>query len=147
MSTLNRKREQPEPKGQPKQYSLPGLDPALAERHARLRQHGACAGSGLDFFPANEGDRQTLAVLRVVCARCTVAEDCLAHAIEAGERFGIWAGMSTQKRQRLRRMGGTAGRCPNCASLYTWPVTAGGNRTGKVTGRARRYCGDCGAIT
>jgi WhiB family redox-sensing transcriptional regulator len=32
-----------------------------------------------------------------------VREDCLEYALDNGEKFGIWGGMSERERRRLRR--------------------------------------------
>lgn len=50
------------------------------------------------FFPPRGGDtRQALAV----CRECDVRPECLAYALEAGERFGIWGGTTQRERRRL----------------------------------------------
>ena len=38
-----------------------------------------------------------------VCRGCVVREDCLEFALDNGEKFGIWGGMSERERRRLRR--------------------------------------------
>jgi len=32
-----------------------------------------------------------------------VREDCLEYALQNGEKFGIWGGMSERERRRIRR--------------------------------------------
>ena len=34
---------------------------------------------------------------------CVVREDCLEYALQNGEKFGIWGGMSERERRRIRR--------------------------------------------
>lgn len=50
------------------------------------------------FFPPaeQEGDEAKL-----VCDACSVREPCLEFAISAGERFGIWGGLTPQERRSL----------------------------------------------
>jgi WhiB family redox-sensing transcriptional regulator len=58
----------------------------------------ACAeAEGMTFFPQTKAEaRAALAI----CNVCPVREDCLEHALETNERFGVWGGM-TEKERRL----------------------------------------------
>ena len=38
-----------------------------------------------------------------VCRGCTVRDNCLEYAIDNGEKFGIWGGLSERERRRVRR--------------------------------------------
>ncbi len=38
-----------------------------------------------------------------VCRGCAVRDDCLEYAINNGEKFGIWGGLSERERRRYRR--------------------------------------------
>ena len=38
-----------------------------------------------------------------MCRGCVVREDCLEYALQNGEKFGIWGGMSERERRRIRR--------------------------------------------
>lgn len=40
---------------------------------------------------------------RAYCDRCPIREQCLTQALLAGERHGLWGGMSPDERQRLPR--------------------------------------------
>lgn len=59
----------------------------------------ACLGKDPDWFFEpflyREGKR--------VCAQCPVQLDCLEHAFEHGERYGLWGGLSERERRSLRR--------------------------------------------
>lgn len=55
------------------------------------------------FFPGPDGD--TSAALRI-CSTCPVREECLAYALEARERYGIWGGTTERERRRLLRRAG-----------------------------------------
>ncbi len=65
----------------------------------------ACREADPDlFFPSTrEETEQALAI----CASCPVRPECLEYSLEAGERFGIWGGLTEKKRRkvagRLRR--------------------------------------------
>lgn len=37
-----------------------------------------------------------------MCAGCVIREECLEYALAAGERFGIWGGVSERERRRIR---------------------------------------------
>lgn len=58
---------------------------------------------GLDprrFFPERNED---LSFARQVCRACDVQAECLAYALNNGERNGIWGGMNERDRRRIRR--------------------------------------------
>ena len=64
---------------------------------ARLRE---CLGVDPDLFPrARASTREA----KEVCRGCVVREDCLEYALQNGEKFGIWGGMSERERRRIRR--------------------------------------------
>ena len=50
------------------------------------------------FFPLVEQESDDA---KAVCWSCTVREPCLEFAIEAGERFGVWGGLTPQERRSL----------------------------------------------
>lgn len=52
------------------------------------------------FFPARG---ESIDPARSVCRACPVAVECLEHAIDQGERFGVWGGASERERRRIRR--------------------------------------------
>ena len=50
------------------------------------------------FFPLIEQESDDA---KTVCMACTVREPCLEFAIEAGERFGVWGGLTPQERRSV----------------------------------------------
>jgi WhiB family redox-sensing transcriptional regulator len=50
------------------------------------------------FFPPAEQEADDA---KSVCDACTVREPCLEFAITAGERFGIWGGLTPQERRSI----------------------------------------------
>ena len=40
---------------------------------------------------------------KAICGECEVRDQCLDYAIEMGEKFGIWGGLSERERRRVRR--------------------------------------------
>jgi WhiB family redox-sensing transcriptional regulator len=52
------------------------------------------------FFPEKGGSTRRA---KLVCGGCEVRAECLGYALDHGERFGIWGGLSEQERRRLRQ--------------------------------------------
>lgn len=61
------------------------------------------ACKGMDTEPWFSPDPDGQAYARTVCATCPVRLKCLAWALEAGERFGIWGGLDPYERRLARR--------------------------------------------
>jgi WhiB family redox-sensing transcriptional regulator len=60
-----------------------------------------CATSDPDaFFPEQGGD---VYAPKRVCAACDVRAQCLQYALDHGERFGVWGGLTANERTRLRK--------------------------------------------
>ena len=53
------------------------------------------------FFPEKGGSTREA---KRICAICPVQQECLSHALDNDERFGIWGGMSERERRRLKRL-------------------------------------------
>ena len=58
--------------------------------------------TGMTFFPQNKAEE---ASALAICGICPVREECLDHALEMNERFGIWGGTTERARRRLGRVG------------------------------------------
>jgi len=52
------------------------------------------------FFPEKGGSTREA---KRVCRSCDVRSECLEHALENDERFGIWGGLSERERRRVKR--------------------------------------------
>ncbi len=50
------------------------------------------------FFPPAEQEADEA---KAICALCEVRQPCLEFAIAAGERFGVWGGLTPQERRSL----------------------------------------------
>ncbi len=50
------------------------------------------------FIPPVEQEAEAA---KAICSACTVREPCLEAAMAAGERFGIWGGLTTQERRSI----------------------------------------------
>lgn len=63
------------------------------------RDDAMCAQTDPEaFFPEKGGSTREA---KAVCARCTVAAECLDYALANGERFGIFGGLSERERRSL----------------------------------------------
>ena len=60
-----------------------------------------CLGVDPDLFFPERGASTREA--KEVCRGCEVRIDCLEYALQNGEKFGIWGGMSERERRRIRR--------------------------------------------
>ena len=58
----------------------------------------ACVGHDPEMFFS-----ERFAAAVAVCAGCPVRERCLSWAIETGQQFGVWGGMTETPRMRLIR--------------------------------------------
>ena len=66
----------------------------------RWADRANCAGCDPDLFFPDRG--ASLAEAKAVCAGCVVRDECLEYALAAGERFGVWGGLSERERRRIR---------------------------------------------
>lgn len=72
-------------------------------------QDGAnCKGVDPDLFFPERGSSTREA--KEVCRGCIVRENCLEFALQNGEKFGIWGGLSERERRRIRRQRAQAAR-------------------------------------
>ncbi|HEY5881129.1 MAG TPA: WhiB family transcriptional regulator [Nakamurella sp.] len=67
---------------------------------------GACRGMDSDafFHPAAErakARRARITAAKAVCNACPVIRQCLAHALEVREPYGIWGGRSEDERAEM----------------------------------------------
>lgn len=61
-----------------------------------------------ELFYHPEGARGTQKKLReraakAICAQCPVRPSCAAAALESGEKYGIWGGLTEEERERITR--------------------------------------------
>jgi WhiB family transcriptional regulator, redox-sensing transcriptional regulator len=73
--------------------------PILEERPWAV--YAACKDeTSMKFFPQNrKEEREALAI----CSICPVVDDCLDHALETNERFGVWGGTTERQRKKMQR--------------------------------------------
>lgn len=81
----------------------------LVEPENDWRTDSVCRGMDPELFfspdqfetKQEKDDRE--AVAKSACSRCNVKAECLDYAIKAGERYGIWGGLTEQERRALVR--------------------------------------------
>ncbi|MFF8264642.1 WhiB family transcriptional regulator [Streptomyces virginiae] len=78
--------------------------PGLAEHHWAWQAEAACRGLGSRkfFHPAGERGEDRAArdqAAKEICARCPVRAECLRHALNTGEAYGVWGGLTTEERR------------------------------------------------
>ncbi len=76
------------------------LDMPAIESDVSWREDALCAQTDPEAFFPEKGASSSDA--KRVCAGCDVREQCLAFALRHDERFGIWGGLSTRERDRLK---------------------------------------------
>lgn len=79
-------------------------DPGWGERGWRRR--AACLTEDPElFFPIGTAGQalDQVARAKAVCARCPVRDACLRFAIDTGQGFGIWGGLTEDERRLQRR--------------------------------------------
>lgn len=62
------------------------------------RNEANCRDSDPDMFFPESKDKRYAEEALAVCYGCKVKEDCLDHAIENDEKYGIWDGMTPAER-------------------------------------------------
>ena len=85
--------------GEDRQVEIVELLSGMEDRGWQARSN--CMGVDPDLFFPERGASTREA--KEVCRGCVVREDCLEYALDNGEKFGIWGGMSERERRRLRR--------------------------------------------
>ena len=74
---------------------------ALAVGELSWQDYANCRGADADLFFPERGASTRKA--KAICAECQVRQECLEYAIQIGEKFGIWGGMSERERRKIRR--------------------------------------------
>lgn len=100
MTTLRSRIDGTLPQDWTELYTLAALfDPDPGEWQSRA----LCAQVDPElFFPEKGGtDRPA----KQVCQGCEVRPECLAYALEHGEHFGVWGGLSRPERLKLKQTG------------------------------------------
>lgn len=72
---------------------------ALHDTEWQLRS--ACAGLDRDLW--FDQDDASVAYAKSVCQPCVVRLSCLSWALDMGEKYGSWGGLSQNELRRVRR--------------------------------------------
>ncbi|MFJ8622302.1 WhiB family transcriptional regulator [Kitasatospora sp. NPDC093550] len=80
--------------------------PGAFEHRWSWQFEGACrtVDSSVFFHPANErgaAAQQRERLAKEVCARCPVLARCRQYALDVGEPYGVWGGLTEDERRRL----------------------------------------------
>ena len=87
-----------------------------ARQAARLGQRPAwhdlarCAETDPEMFFPEKGE--SVRPAKRVCAGCEVRAECLQDALDRGERFGVWGGLSERERRVLASQPSPVRCCP-----------------------------------
>lgn len=65
------------------------------------RDDAACKGSPVTIWYPESTNSQGPA--KRICGACPVQTQCLQHALDAGEAYGVWGGLNERERRSLRR--------------------------------------------
>lgn len=82
------------------------------------------------FFPDSDTPERSTADALKLCASCPVRDECLTYALTHDERYGIWGGLTSRQRRRIKplpraerstlcarghdRVHGRSGPCKQC---------------------------------
>ena len=78
-----------------------GLPPGVDAADLGWQDRALCAQTDPEaFFPEKGGSTREA---KRVCRSCEVRAECLEYALEHGERWGIWGGLSERERRRVKR--------------------------------------------
>lgn len=78
----------------------------------------ACDGADLELFYPNTASEESPKAV-AICRGCDARPDCLQYALDRGEPFGIWGGLTTPERRELR-----ASSCDTPTTQEEEPVMA-----------------------
>jgi len=84
------------------------FEPAGDPEDHGWQDHANCLGVDPDLFFPERGASTREA--KEVCRGCVVRKECLEFALQNGEKFGIWGGLSERERRRIRRQRAQAAR-------------------------------------
>ncbi|MDE0232601.1 MAG: WhiB family transcriptional regulator [bacterium] len=73
---------------------------AMANDQLGWQNYANCLGADTDLFFPERGSSTRKA--KAICGECQVKLECLDFALDNGERFGIWGGLSERERRRVR---------------------------------------------
>ncbi len=91
--------------GSPRYTSISASALALAQFIVTTPQSWArqalCTQTDPDTFFSDSANQVEQA--KAICHQCPVRKECLSHALENREEFGVWGGLDRDERRRLLR--------------------------------------------
>jgi WhiB family redox-sensing transcriptional regulator len=84
----------------PRRPALQVTPPALDGAACKGADLGLFFGPDAEFVTARQ---QREAEAKAICAGCPVRLECLAYALDSGEAYGVWGGLSEDERRAMRR--------------------------------------------
>ena len=92
---------------QEKLFTTPEASP---DSDYNWRDDALCARTDLEAFFPEKGTSNHDA--KKICSNCEVRAECLEYALQNGEQFGVWGGLSERERRKLvgKRTVGAIGR-------------------------------------
>jgi len=80
---------------------------APEEDDRNWHHRAACRSEDPDIFFPEEGSSvirtQLEETAKAICRRCGVMQECLGWALESGQNYGVWGGLSEDERRALKR--------------------------------------------
>jgi WhiB family redox-sensing transcriptional regulator len=75
------------------------------------QSRGACVGADPELFYLEAGMRMGTKTkheqqAKAMCKGCPVINDCLKHALNVPETYGVWGGLSADERERVLKLKG-----------------------------------------
>jgi WhiB family redox-sensing transcriptional regulator len=67
--------------------------------NAEWMDDALCAQTDPEAYYPEEGN---IRLAKLICSRCAVRDECLDAALQGDEPYGIWGGLSTRERNRLK---------------------------------------------
>ena len=76
-----------------------------------------CLGVDANLFYPERGDHAAVMAAKAICAGCPVTAQCLEES--AGEKDGIFGGMSGRQRREYFKVHGVGRACLQCGERFT----------------------------
>jgi len=95
------KQDPPKERGREARSMAVGVPVVHVTEQTPWQSRASCLGTDPNLFFPERGASTKEA--KAACKGCVVREDCLEFALQNGEKFGIWGGLSERERRRVRR--------------------------------------------
>lgn len=66
---------------------------------------GACQSMTEWFYPDGKGKSNYICWAKRICLGCPVLQECRDWALDRGEQYGVWGGLSESDRRRIWKKG------------------------------------------